>query len=150
MAENRSQESRLSEYVSIIKSRDSEIEMLQSMLTEANEYRSSVDNQVIELKELQRYMNQLQQQATGAAFYGATNQRQSGDTPTAGQQLENLQQANARLKAEIADLQTQLLDINNRNLQLQQQVSRLAELESLVANFEFDKTNTDAGDSPTT
>lgn len=148
VAENKSQQSRLEEYTAIIRSRDNEIEMLQSMLSEANEQRSSTDNQLTELKELQRFLSNLQQQVSGNTFYPASNQQQTSNPVSAEQQLEALQQAHAQLKAQLSDLQTQLLDMNNRNLLLQQQASRIAELESLVANFEFERDNIGPNNTP--
>ena len=148
VAENKSQQSRLEEYTAIIRSRDSEIEMLQSMLSEANEQRSSTDNQLTELKELQRFLSNLQQQVSGNTFYPASNQQQTSNPVSAEQQLEALQQAHAQLKAQLSDLQTQLLEMNNRNLLLQQQASRIAELESLVANFEFERDNIGPNNTP--
>ena len=147
VAENKSQQSRLEEYTAIIRSRDNEIEMLQSMLSEANEQRSSTDNQLTELKELQRFLGNLQQQVSGNTYYSAGNQQQTGNPVSAEQQLEALQQAHAQLKAQLSDLQTQLLDMNNRNLLLQQQAGRIAELESLVANFEFERDNIGPGNT---
>jgi len=148
VAENKSQQSRLEEYTAIIRSRDSEIEMLQSMLSEANEQRSGMDNQLTELKEVKRFLGNLQQQVSMNTSYSTGNQQQAGNPVSAEQQLEAMQQAHAQLKAQLSDLQTQLADMNNRNLLLQQQASRIAELESLVANFEFERDNTDPGNTP--
>ena len=138
LAENKSQEARLEEYAKIINSRDNEIEMLQTMLSEANEYRSGLDNQLMELKELHRYINELQQQVAGSVYMATGRQQQAGNAVTVSveRQFESLKIDHAYLQSQLTGLQTQLLDMNNRNLQLQQQTSLIAELESLLANAE--------------
>lgn len=138
-AENKSQEDRLQEYAKIINSRDNEIEMLQSMLSYANEYRSTLDNKVKELNDLQRNIGELQHQADQAAFMATGRQQQVNNSDSIERQFENLKIEYANLQAQLTDLQTQLLDMNNRNLLLQQQASRIAELESLLANAEEER-----------
>lgn len=136
-SENKSLQTRLEEYAKVLDSRDIEIDMLQTMLSEANEYRSSMDNQIRELKLLQRYINDLHQQAEGPNYMVGREQRLSSSI-TSEQHLENLKPAYAHLQSQLTDLQTQLLDMSNRNLLLQQQTSRIAELESLLANSEHE------------
>lgn len=147
LAENKSQEARLEDYAKIINSRDNEIEMLQTMLSEANEYRSSMDSQLKELKELQRYINDLQQQAARSAYMVTGRQQQVGDNVSVDRQLD-LKPAYAYLQSQLTDLQTQLLDMNNRNLRLQQQTSRIAELESLLANAGQERDEVKQKDNP--
>ncbi|MEP7108590.1 MAG: hypothetical protein ABI760_11420 [Ferruginibacter sp.] len=141
LAENKSLEVRLKECTKIINSRDSEIEMLQMMLSEANEYRSSTDSQLKELKELQGYVNDLQQQVAGTTYMVTGREQQITAPDSAGHQLEKLKTAHAYLQSQLTDLQSQLLEINKRNLLLQQQTSRIAELESLLGNAEEEINN---------
>ncbi|MBC7886550.1 MAG: hypothetical protein H7Z13_01575 [Ferruginibacter sp.] len=136
VAENKSLEARLEEYAAIINSRDLEIGMLQTMLSESNEFRSSTDSQVKELKELKGFINILQQQVAGSSYQVTGRLQPVNHTVTAEQQFENLKPAYAYMQSKLTDMQTQLLDMNNRNLLLQQQTSRIAELESLLANAE--------------
>ena len=133
-AENKSLEIRLEEYAKIINSRDKEIAMLQTMLSEANEYRSSTDSRLKELKELQGYINNLKQQVAGSVYMATGRQQQAGASVSVERQLDDLKQDHADLQSQLTNLQMQLLDVNNRNLLLQQQNSRVAELESLLAN----------------
>ena len=138
-AENKSLQARLEEYAIIINSRDREIDMLQKMLTEANEYRSSVDNELRELKELQQYLGNLQLQATIADYVVPGRQQRAGEKLSAERQLENLRIAYTDLQSQLTELQKQLLEMNSRNLQLQLQTSRIAELESRLANAEEER-----------
>jgi len=132
LAENKSQEARLQEYTKIINSRDHEIEMLQTMLSESNAYRSSIDNQLHELSDLKKFIGDLQQQVAGAVYTTTGRQQQLSDTVSVEQQLKNLRLEYTLLQSQLTDLQAQLLDANNRNLLLQLQTSRIAELESLL------------------
>ncbi len=134
LAENKSQEERLADYSRIINSRDNEIEMLQKMLLEANEYRSNVDNKLTELKELQQYINDIQNQTTLFEYKVPGRQEQMGDSISSESQLEKFKMAYTDLQSQITELQNQLQDMNKRNLLLQVQTSRIAELESLLEN----------------
>jgi len=136
IAENRSYESRLEDYAKIIYSRDNEIQMLQSMLSEANEYRSNLDEQVKELQELKKNMIDLQRQAASSTYMVTGKQHRPGSSISLEAQFENLKEDYAYLQSQLSDLQSQLLEVNNRNMVLTLQTSRVAELESLLANFE--------------
>ena len=147
VAENKSYESRLEDYARIIDSRDNEIQMLQSMLSEANEYRSKLDEQVKQLEELKENMVYIQRQAANST-YMATGVQLSGRANISPEsQFENLKQDYASLQSQLADLQLQIQDVNNRNVVLTIQTSRVAELESLLANFEQSNDASRAGDS---
>ncbi len=147
VAENKSYESRLEDYARIIDSRDNEIQMLQSMLSEANEYRSKLDEQVKQLEELKENMVYIQRQAANST-YMATGVQLSGRANISPEsQFENLKQDYASLQSQLADLQLQIQDVNNRNVVLTLQTSRVAELESLLANFEQSNDASRAGDS---
>ena len=147
-AENKSLQARLEDYAIIINSRDREIDMLQKMLTEANEYRSSVDNELRELKELQQYLGNLQLQATIADYVVPGRQQQAGEKVSAERQLENLRIAYTDLQSQLTVLQKQLQEMNSRNLQLQLQTSRIAELESRLANAEEERDDAANKDIP--
>jgi predicted nucleic acid-binding Zn-ribbon protein len=148
LAENKSQQIRLEEYAEIINSRNNEIEMLQTMLLEANENRSSMDNQLNQLKELQRHINDLQQQSDISNYTAWGRQQQVGEKIAPERHLENLTIAYADLQSQLTNLQSQLQDITNRNLLLQQQTSRIASLESLLANAEKEIEETKQKDNP--
>ena len=132
----KSYEARLDEYARLVKGRDEEIGMLQQMLTEATTYRSSVETQVNELRELQKSIGQLKRQAETTSYTDTNNNLQTGDTVSARQQLETLQLQYTLLQTQLSDLQAQCQELNSRNLLLQQQSGRIAELESLLASAE--------------
>jgi Tfp pilus assembly protein PilO len=58
------------------------------------------------------------------------------ETVSPEMQLDNLKQDYAYLQLQLADLQAQILELNNRNLLLTLQSGRVAELESLLADFQ--------------
>jgi len=136
IAENKSYESRLEDYARIIYSRDNEIQMLQQMLSEANEFRGSLDEQVKELQDLKRNIIDIQRQASISTCNVTGKRQKAGDSVEPEAHFENLKKDYAYLQLQLTDLQLQLLDVNNRNLVLSLQTSRVAELESLLANFE--------------
>jgi len=136
LALNMSLEARLDNYSQMIKERDNEIIMLQQMLTEANSYRSSLDNEVNELQQLQQGIAQLKQQAEESPYFGTSKHLRAGETVSVNQQLQNLKLQYTSLQVQLSEVQAQCLELNNRNLLLQQQTSRVSELESLLENAE--------------
>ena len=132
LALNSSLQQRLNDYSNIIKSRDNEIEMLRAMVTEAGAYRSNLDSGVNELKELQQNINQLQQQVAGNSYIGTAKATVSNSNTE--QQFQNLKLQFTYLQTRHTGLEAQLIELNNRNLLLQQQTSTIAELESLLQN----------------
>ena len=136
LALNMSLEARLNDYSQMIKERDNEIIMLQQMLTEANSYRSSLDNEVNELQQLQQGIAQLKQQAEESSYAGTSRHLRPGETVSMNQQLESLKLQYTSLQVQLSEVQAQCLELNNRNLLLQQNTSRIAELESLLENAE--------------
>lgn len=133
LAENNSQQARLQEYVKIIESRDNKITMLQTLLTQANEYRSNTDSELKQLKELQHGISNIQQIVVSSGFMSAGRQERIMQTVSAEQRLQALNAEYGYLQLQIKDLQSQLLATNNRNLLLQQRTDRIAELESLLS-----------------
>jgi chromosome segregation ATPase len=136
LALNMSLEARLDDYSQMIKERDNEIIMLQQMLTEANSYRSSLDNEVNELQQLQQSIAQLKQQAEESPYAGTSRHLRAGAIVSVNQQLENLKLQYTSLQVQLSEVQAQCLELNNRNLLLQHNTSRIAELESLLENAE--------------
>jgi ppGpp synthetase/RelA/SpoT-type nucleotidyltranferase len=139
VAENKSLETRLEDCLKIIEGRDFEIELLQTMLTEANEYRSTLDSQVKELNDLQQYLSGLQKQEAQATFMINGGYQQAGTIVSIERQFENLSMAYTNLQSQLTGLQSQLLEMNKRNLLLQLQTGRISELESLLENVEREK-----------
>ena len=136
LAENTSLEAMLQDYTGLIRSRNNEISMLQNMLTEAHADKSKADNQLKELKGLQGYINDLKQQVAGSVYMATGRQQLVVPGICVEQQLEELKKDYALLQSELTALQNQLQQVNNRNLQLQLKGSRVAELESLLENYQ--------------
>jgi chromosome segregation ATPase len=130
ISQTKSQEDRLGEFASIVSSRDREIEMLQAMLSDANAQRSSMDNDLFELKSLREQATQLQEQVAGTVYMSTGRQQRTSENVSVAQQLRSLTTEYALLQSQLSEMQTQLLEANNRNLLLQQQTSHIAELES--------------------
>jgi DNA repair exonuclease SbcCD ATPase subunit len=59
VSENQSLRERLKECEKIIAARDSEIEMLNQLVSEASEMRSNIENQLQELKSLREQMEEM-------------------------------------------------------------------------------------------
>ena len=135
LALNHSLKTRLDEYLGTIKGRDKEIEMLQSMLSEATSYRCNLDNQVNELKNLQSSIGQIQQLVKSSSI-DASEHLQLGGSVSEQQQLESLKLQHTNLQRELSNLQAQLIDMNKRNVLLQQETFRIKELERLLENAE--------------
>lgn len=136
VAENKSYESRLEEYARIINNRDNEIKMLQSMLSEANEYRSTLDREVKELKDLKHSISDIKRQSAHSTYMVTGKQQMAVDRINLEAQFDNLKRDYSLMQSEIADMQLQLLAVNSKNILLTLQATRVAELESVLANFE--------------
>ena len=59
VSENQSLTERLKEFEKIVSARDFEIEMLNQMVSEASEMRSTVENQLLELKSLREQIEEM-------------------------------------------------------------------------------------------
>ena len=143
LAENTSLQAMLEGYTGVIRSRDNEIAILQTMVTEAHKDKSDADNQLKELKGLQGYINDLKQQVTGSVYLVTGRQQQVVPGISAEQHLEELKKDYAVLQSELSALQNQLQQVNTRNLQLQLMSSRVAELESLLENYQQNNSGND-------
>jgi len=131
-AERESLLSQINEYGYIIDIRDEQIELLEKQNAEATELRSVADNQLNELQSLQNHIGRLQQQAEGATNREVNLEFLVAESVSVEQQLADLQEQYTYLQVQLSDMQLQLNEIQNRNLLLQQQNSRVAELESLL------------------
>ncbi len=130
IAECESLKAQLEEYRYIIIMRDRDIDNLRLQMAEKAQYKSSTDNQEEELRLLQDSIHLLKiRGAGGMGNYG--HQLPHGNT-SAESELEDMQQQIVYLQSQITDLQEQLSEVNTRNLLLQQENSRIGELEDLL------------------
>ena len=139
LAERESLKAQLEEYLYIIAMRDTEIENLRTKVAEKNEFKSIADNQEDELQSLQDSAYQLKLRASGVKSYQTGLERQVGYAINNEHQLEDIQQQTSYLQSQLISLQEQIDTLNNRNLLLQQEASRVAELESLLEDAERER-----------
>ncbi len=139
VAENESLKARLDEYQYTIAVKQKEILELRLQIAADNEIKSNLDNQVMELEVLQNYIGDMDKGAAISANRAINLQPQTGSSENIKQQLFNLKEQYTYLQTQLTDLQTQLQELNNRNLLLQQQSSRIAELESFLADAEQER-----------
>ncbi len=122
------------EFTAAFKEREM-LEMKQQIVT-GNELISKLDTQVIELELLQNYMDDLSNEKEGGINREMNFQQHPYHVTDFKYQLDDLKQQNNYLQIQVADLQAQMQELSNRNLLLQQQVSRVAELESHLVDEE--------------
>ena len=139
VAENESLKARLDEYQYIITIKEKEILELRLQIANDNEIKSLLDNQVMELELLQNYIGDMDQEEEGSGKTEMYMQQQGGISVNVKHQLYKLKQQYTYLQTQLNDLQILLQELNNRNLLLQQQASRIAELESFLADAEQER-----------
>jgi predicted RNase H-like nuclease (RuvC/YqgF family) len=135
IAENESLKGRLEEYQHMIVMKEKEILELRLQISGDNEIKSNFDNQVAEMELLHNYLSDIELRAEGSAIVGVSHQQ----NVNIKNQIHDLKQHYTRLQTQLNDLQTQIQNVNNRNLLLQQQNGRIAELESLLEDAEQDR-----------
>ncbi len=132
IAENESLKDQLDEYSHIINTRDKKIESLKLKIGEATLLQSNTDNQVEELEILQYHIDKLEKQIEAEI----NSEKQLGYPVSIENKLAGIKEQFTYLQTQLSDLQNQVHELNNRNLLLQQQNGRIAELESLLENAE--------------
>jgi hypothetical protein len=128
IAENRSLTARLDEYASIVDARNAEIEILNSMVSDGKEQRSQLDNDLWELQSLQEYMRQLKKisaKVESGSFH-------LGNNDSKNTLVSAMKEQQALLQVKLSEMEIELRELSSRNMLLQQQNSRLGELESLL------------------
>ena len=139
VAENESLKARLDEYQYTIVSKQKEILELRLQIAADNEIKSNLDNQVMELEVLQNYIGDMDQAAAVSANRAISLQQNAGNSANVKDQLYDFKKQYTSMQTQLTNLQTQLQELNNRNLLLQQQSSRIAELESFLADAEQER-----------
>jgi chromosome segregation ATPase len=132
LAERESLKAQLEEYLYIIDTRDKEIEKLKRILAEKIQFRSSFDNQEEQLQSLQDNIHQLKSRAEGMMNL----ENMLSDSENAEEDANEQQNY---FQAQLAGLQERVNELTNRNLLLQQDASRIAELESLLEDAERER-----------
>jgi chromosome segregation ATPase len=127
-AENVQLRAMLEEYEFSITIKERELLDMKQQIATSNEQISRLDDEVMQLKLMQNYTAKQKEQMTDHPIDLLV--------PAAEfkHRLQYLQQQNNYLEIRIAALQTEVQDLTNRGLLLQQQASRIAELESFLAD----------------
>lgn len=134
LALNSSLEGRLQELEQVLISREEEIDLLHSMLSASNAQQSKTDNQADELKLFQHNVARLQKQVASSSPSLYATGFQVADTDSMVKQFADLRLRYTYMQTQLTDLQEAWTGLNNRSILLQQQNSRIAELESLLEN----------------
>lgn len=139
VSENINLQIKLDEYQFNATFKERELLDMRQQIVSGNELISKLDNQALELEHLQNYMNDLSKQKEGAVNSEMNFQQQTSQSIGFKYQLTDLKDQNNYLQMQVVDLQAQLQELSNRNLLLQQQVGRVAELESYLADAELER-----------
>jgi chromosome segregation ATPase len=132
VAENESLKARVNECEFIAANRQKTIQELKLQMNENSEVRSRLDEQVIELENLQVSIDKI-------IAFNPGSQQPPGLQNDLRHQLNEHQQQFTYLQTQLSDLQSQLQELKTRNLLLQQQSGRVAELESMLADAEQER-----------
>ncbi len=98
--------------------------------------KSNYDLQTEELKFVRYYIQELKQKAEAAAEREAAMEREAAKSISVSYQLEDIQSKYNHLQAQLNDIEERLRQLSSQNILQVQQTSRIAELESLLANAE--------------
>lgn len=135
-AENATLKGILQEYQQAVLIKNTEQRELEEKATAGAELRSYYDLQAEELKYVRSYVNELMQKAEGAAEREAELEKQVSLGVSTGWQLEEIKSKYNLLQVQLDDLAERLKEIKTQNIIQQQQVGRIAELESMLSNAE--------------
>jgi DNA repair exonuclease SbcCD ATPase subunit len=109
---------------------------LEEKVTSVAEAKSYYDLQTEELKYVRNYINELMQKAESAAQREAELEKQVTQSISTAHQLEDVKVKYNYLQVQLNDLAERLQQLNNQNILQSQYASRIAELESMLANAE--------------
>lgn len=127
-AENVQLKIKLEEYQFNTAVKERELLDMKQQIATSNEQISRLDDEMMQLKLVQDYIAMQKEQGI--------NQTKNLRVPAIDfkQRLQDLEQQNTYLQMHTTALQTQVMDLSNRSLLLQQQASQIAELESFLAD----------------
>lgn len=122
------------------------LEEMQKQLGETEEndskwkaFKSDYDARLNDLESMQNNIEILQRQLEASVVREKELQLSLASEINAKKQFSNLESVNARLRSENDDLRSQLVQIHNREKELEFKISKLNELESRVAIYEEEK-----------
>jgi chromosome segregation ATPase len=132
VSEGNSMAKRLEESEYIIGSRDKEIEFLQQMVTDANTFRSSLENQLIELQEMKDGMKVMKQLADTASYTKEGLTAKQDSLLKEHSEISRLKNENAQLALQLADLKNELEEMKSMKMLFIEQNKRISRLENLL------------------
>ena len=103
------------------------------------EKRSELENELIKTQSLQNKIEELQRVLEGAALREQDLQQQLEAQKELYKDVELLRQQYAFIQSEADELRNRIKEINNRDILLQQKITRLTELESNMEISEYEK-----------
>ncbi len=103
------------------------------------EKRSELENELNQAQTLQNKIGDLQRELEGARGREKDLQQQLEAQKELYKDFELLQQQYAYVQSEADELKNRIMDINNRDILLQQKINRLTELESTIKISEYEK-----------
>ena len=133
-AENDSLKQLLQEYRESDLLKNIEYRNLQETASSGAAIKSYYDLQTEELKYVRNYIHELMQKAEAAAQREAELEKQVTQSVTTSYQLEDIKTQYNYLQVQLDDLTERLQQLNSQNILHLQQVGKIAELESLLAN----------------
>ncbi|MEO6540510.1 MAG: hypothetical protein ABIN74_05965 [Ferruginibacter sp.] len=123
----------------MLAAREQEIEFLQTELAGATTLRSKLDGQLDEIESIRTRLGEKQQAAKGAEERELGLHQELTEMALLNKQYNELIQDYAYLQSRFNDIQSQLANLHERNLQLQQITSRIGELESTLENTKLER-----------
>lgn len=135
-AENATLKGIVEEYQLAVMAKNTAQKELEEKAAAGAELKSYYDLQAEELKYVRHYVNELMQKAEAAALREAELEKQVSFGVSTGYQLEEIKSKYSLLEVQLDDLGERLQELKTQNIIQQQQVSRIAELESMLANAE--------------
>ena len=136
LAENITLKGILQEYQQAVLTKNVEQKELEEKVAMGAELKSYYDLQNEELKYVRSYVNELMQKAEGAAQREAELEKQVSLGVSTGYQLEEIKSKYNLLQVQLDELAQRLQELKTQNIIQQHQVSRIAELESMLAGAE--------------
>ena len=133
-AENESLKAMLQEYQYNISLKEKIIQELNLQIDSSNEAKSLLDNQAAELEFLQNYLGDAKQDMAGSVNREWYLTPQPGKEVGLKYQLKHLIQQETFLQTQLAAMQIRLQELTTQNLLLQQETSRIASLQMLLAD----------------
>jgi len=103
------------------------------------EKQSQLENELNKAQSLQNIIGGLQRELEGAAERESELQQQLFQQRDLYANFELLQQQYASVQSDADELRNRITEINNRDVLLQQKISRLTELESTIETAEYEK-----------